>query len=80
MSPARARIAVELPQELREPEVHEVGLLLQQAMYGTKAATMCWEAEIGSLLVGSTEFLQGRASPCNFYNKKQRVVSQRAWS
>ena len=74
MSPARTRIVVELPQELREPEVHEVGLLLHQAMYGTKAASMCWEAEIASLLVGSMEFLQGRGSPCNFKNKKQRVA------
>ena len=70
MSPARTRIVVELPHQLREPEVHEVGLLHQQVMYGTKAATMCWEAEIACLLVGSMEFLQGRRSPCNFYNKK----------
>ena len=72
MKPARRRIAVELPQELREPEVYEVGLL-KTAQFGTRDAAMCWEAEIASPLVGSMEFSQGRGSPCNFYHKNNQL-------
>ena len=40
MSPAQRRIAVGLPPELRESDVHEVGFL-KQAMCGTRDAAMC---------------------------------------
>ena len=68
MSPARRRIAVELPPELKRPEADEVGFLLR-AMYGTRDAATCWEAEIATTLVDILGFVQGRATPCNFYHE-----------
>ena len=41
----------------------------KKAVYGTRDADMCWDADIASLLVISMEFVQSRGSACNLYNK-----------
>jgi hypothetical protein len=70
MSPVRRAIAVELPPELCKPGMDEVGLL-ERAMYGTRDAATCWEAEIADMMVNQLGFEQGRATPCNFYHKNR---------
>ena len=70
---ARRRIAVELLPELNKPDVHEEGLLTK-AMYSTRDAAMCWEAESASLLVASMGFVQGRGS--QLLQQRQTVASQ----
>ena len=72
MSPARRKIAVELPPELQRSGIDEVGVLLR-AMYGTRDAATCWEAEIADLLVNDLGFTQGRASPCNFFHQERNL-------
>ena len=72
MSPARRSISVELPPKLQTDGKDNVGHLLR-AMYGTRNAAMCWEAEIADLLVNTMGFVQGKASPCNFYHAQRCI-------
>ena len=66
MSPARRRIAVELPPELLNSSVHEV-TLLKNVMYGTRDAAMFGDVEIASLLLASPRIIM------NFYNKDNQL-------
>ena len=72
MGPVRRRIAVELPPEVRRSDFDEVGLPLR-AMYGTRDAATCWEAEIANILVGTLGLTQGRSAPCNFYHAQRCI-------
>ena len=79
MSPARRRIAVELPQESPNPGVHEFGFL-KEAMRRTRDAPCLGRRKSQVCWLGPMEFVLGRGSPCNFCNDiKQLRVSMHGY-
>ena len=71
MSPARRRLFVELPPELKKPDEDKVALL-KRSLYGTRDASQNWEFEIARVFE-SLGFQQGRASPCLFFHAERRI-------
>ena len=72
VSLVRRRVVVELPPELQRPGHDEVGIL-KRAMYGTRDAAACWEAEIARVLVEELKFAQGRTTLCIFYYEERNL-------
>ena len=69
-APATRRVFIELPPEESEPG--RVGLL-QKSLYGTRDAALNWTTAYTSALVDRMGFVQGKATPCAFYNEKLQV-------
>ena len=66
-APATRRVFIELPPEDYEPG--KVGLL-KKSLYGTRDAALNWTTAYTSVLVQKMGFVQGKATPCAFFNEK----------
>ncbi len=46
---------------------------LEKSMYGTRGAAQNWSIKYETVLVNEMGFVQGKASPCNFYHPERDV-------
>ena len=67
-------IFVELPAEAAQGGDHSKCAKLKKALYGTRAAAASW-AECYSGILLKNGFVQGKSSPCLFYNKEYDILT-----
>ena len=72
-APAVRPVYVQLPDEDRTPGDSQMCGKLRVSMYGTRDAAMNWATEYGSTLK-KAGFVQGRTSPCLFFNRHKNVA------
>ena len=68
-APAVRAVYVRLPAEDERPEDKGMVGKLKMSMYGTRDAAANWAAEYGATLI-QAGYVQGKSSPCIFYNKE----------